>query len=69
LLLDGSDGHDLVLESGKELVDDLVLFDGEREKVDLLHGLDLAVLYETTEFGDGDPTPSACFLLLPVLSN
>ena len=49
LLLDGSDGHDLVLQVGKELVDDLVLLDGEREEVDLLHGLDLAVVHETTE--------------------
>jgi hypothetical protein len=49
LLLDGSDGHDLVLESGKELVDDLVLLDGEREEVDLLHGLDLSVVHETSK--------------------
>jgi hypothetical protein len=49
LLLDRGDGHDLVLQVGKELVDDLVLLDGEREEVDLLHGLDLAVVHETTE--------------------
>lgn len=47
--------HDLVLEGGEEEVDDLVLLDGERVEVDLLHGLDLAGLYETTELGDGLP--------------
>lgn len=55
LLLDGSDGHDLVLESGKELVDDLVLLDGEREEVDLLHGLDLSVVHETSKLGNWLP--------------
>lgn len=44
LLLDGHDLHDLVLESGQEKVDDLELFDREREEVDLLHRLDFAVL-------------------------
>ena len=47
--------HDLVLEGGEEEVDDLVLLNRERVKVDLLHGLDLAGLYETTELGDGLP--------------
>lgn len=47
--------HDLVLEGGEEEVDDLVLLDGEGVKVDLLHGLDLAGLHETTELGDGLP--------------
>lgn len=55
LLLDGHNLHDLVLEVREEEVDDLVLLDGEREEVDLLHGLDLSVLHETTEFGDGNP--------------
>lgn len=55
LLLDGHDLHDFILELGEELVDDLELLDGEREEVDLLHGLDLSILYETTELGDGDP--------------
>ena len=55
LLLDGHDLHDLILELGEEVVDDLVLLDGEREEVDLLHGLDLAILDETAELGDGDP--------------
>lgn len=55
LFLDGHDLHDLVLEFGEEVVHDLVLLDGKREEVDFLHGLDLAVLYETTELRDGDP--------------
>ena len=55
LLLDGHDLHDLILELGEEEVDNLELFDGEREEVDLLHGLDLAILHKTTELGDGDP--------------
>lgn len=55
LLLDGHDLHDLVLELGEEEVDDLIFLDGEREQVDLLHRLDLSVLYETAEFGDRSP--------------
>lgn len=47
--------HDLVLEGGEEEVDNLVLLDGQRVEVDLLHGLDLAGLDETTELGDGLP--------------
>ena len=30
----------------KEMVDDLKLFDGEREEIDLLQGLDLSVLHQ-----------------------
>jgi hypothetical protein len=52
LLLDGSDRHDLILQTGEELVDDLVLLDGEREEVDLLHGLDLSIVYQTTKLGE-----------------
>lgn len=55
LLLDGHDLHDFILELGQEVVDDLELLDGEREEVDLFHGLDLSILYETAELGDGDP--------------
>jgi hypothetical protein len=55
LLLDGLDLHDLILELGQEVVDDLVLLDRERVKVDLLHAVDLAGLYETTELGHGLP--------------
>lgn len=47
--------HDLVLELGQEEVDDLVLLDGQRVQVDLLHALDLAGLYETAQLGDGLP--------------
>lgn len=61
LLLNGHDLHNLVLEGGEEEVDDLVLLDGEREEVDLLHGLDLAVLHKTTELGNGDPTCQQAF--------
>jgi hypothetical protein len=55
LLLDGHDFHDLVLKFWEEKVDDLVLLDWEREEVDLFHGFDFTVFYETTEFGDGLP--------------
>ena len=55
LLLDGHDLHDLILEGGQEVVNDLVLLDGEREQVDLLDRLNLAVLDETSELGDGSP--------------
>ena len=55
LLLDGHDLHDLVLEGRQEVVDDLVLLDREGEEVDLLDRLDLAVLDETSELGDGSP--------------
>lgn len=55
--------HDLILEGGEEEVDNLVLLDGQRVEVDLLHGLDLAGLDETTELGDGLP------LLLLVLGS
>lgn len=47
--------HDLILELGQEVVDDLVLLDGQRVQVDLLHAVDLASLYETAELGDGLP--------------
>ena len=47
--------HDLILEGGEEEIDNLVLLDGQRVEVDLLHGLDLAGLDETTELGDGLP--------------
>jgi hypothetical protein len=55
LLLHGHDLHHLVLELGEEEVDYLILLHGEREQIDLLHRLDLAILHETAEFGDGDP--------------
>merc|ERR1719189_2614422 len=60
LLLDRHDLQNLVLKGGsKEEVNDLMLLDGEREKVDLLQGLDLAVLNQAAKLGHWDP-----FLLL-----
>jgi hypothetical protein len=47
--------HNLILELGQEEVDDLVLLDGERVEVDLLHALDLASLDETAQLGDWLP--------------
>lgn len=48
--------HDLILQGVlEEVVDNLVLLDGERVQVDLLHAVDLASLYETAELGDGLP--------------
>ncbi len=58
LFLNRSDAHDLVLEGGEEHIDNLIFLDGEREEVDLFHRLDLAVLDESTELGDGDPEAS-----------
>lgn len=54
--------HNLVLQLGQEEVHNLVLLDGERVQVDLLHAGDLAGLDETAELGDGLP------LLLLLLS-
>jgi len=62
LLLYGLDLHDLVLKFGQEVVYNLVLLDGERVKVDLLHAGDLPGLDEATQLGDGLP------LLLVVLT-
>jgi len=47
--------HDLVLELGQEVVDDLELLDGQGVQVDLLHAVDLAGLDQTAELGDGLP--------------
>ncbi len=56
LLLHRHDLHDLVSQSrAQKVIDDLVLLDGEREKEDLLNGLDLALLDQATELGDWDP--------------
>ena len=56
LLLHGHDLHYFVLQGGQEHVDDLVLLDGQREQVDLLDGLEQALLHETAELGDGHPS-------------
>mmetsp|Transcript_22659 Transcript_22659/g.47297 ORF Transcript_22659/g.47297 Transcript_22659/m.47297 type:complete len:313 (-) Transcript_22659:56-994(-) len=56
LLLHGHDLHDLVLKLVlQEVVDDLGLLHGDGEEEDLLDGADLALLYETSEFGDRSP--------------
>ena len=55
LLLDGHDLHDFILKLGEEVVYNLVLLDWEREEIDLLHRLDLAILHETAKFCDGNP--------------
>jgi hypothetical protein len=56
LLLDGHDLHDLVSEGGaQEVINNLVLLDGEGEKEDLLDGLDLALLHKAAKLGAGDP--------------
>jgi hypothetical protein len=55
LLLDGLDLHNLILELGQEVVDNLVLLDGQGVQVDLLHAVDLASLHKTAELGDGLP--------------
>jgi hypothetical protein len=59
LLLHGRDLHDLVLEPREEGLHDLVLLEGQRVEVDLLDGLELVLLDEAAELGDGHP-----FLLL-----
>jgi len=41
--------HDLILELGEESINNLVLLDGERVEVDLLHAVNLAGLDETAE--------------------
>jgi len=56
LLLNRHDLHDLVLKLVlQEVVDDLGLLDGDGEEEDLLNRTNLALLYETSEFGDGSP--------------
>ena len=45
----------LTLEFGQEDVDDLVLLDGHGEEVDFLDRANLAILYQTTELGNGYP--------------
>lgn len=59
LLLDGNDLHDIVLELVlgclDELVDDTGLLDGDGVSVDLLEGLDVVSLNESSELGLGEP--------------
>lgn len=64
LLLHRHDLHDLVSQGrAKEVVNNLVLLDGDGEEEDLLHGADLALLHEATQLGDRNP-----FLLLALLT-
>jgi len=57
LLLDRDNLHDLVLEGvlREEGLNDFRLLDGEGEQEDLLDRLELALLYQAAELGDGDP--------------
>jgi len=59
LLLDGEDAHDLVgelvLGVGDESVNNGGFLDGDGVGVDLLEGLDLAGLNESSELGKGGP--------------
>jgi len=56
LLLNGHDLQHLVLQSSaQQKIDDLELLDGKGVEVDLLKGLDLAILDKAAKLGDGDP--------------
>jgi len=56
LFLDGHDLHHFVLEGrAEESVDDLVLFDGEGEEVDVFQSLDESFFDESTQLGDRGP--------------
>jgi hypothetical protein len=59
LLLDGEDAHDLVgelgLGVGEESVHDWGLLDWDGVGVNLLEGLDLSVLHESAQLGQGSP--------------
>ena len=56
LLLHGHNLQNLILEGcSREKVNDLRLLDRQREKVDLLQGLDLHVLDQAAQLGNGEP--------------
>jgi hypothetical protein len=55
LLLDRGQTHDLILQVRKEVIDNLVFLDGNREEVELLDLLDVASLHETANLSDGSP--------------
>lgn len=56
LLLDGGNLHDLIDEIlSNELINNLVLLDGERMSEDLLKGLNLLGLDKSSKLGDWDP--------------
>lgn len=48
------------LQFRKEEVDNLILFDGKRMKIDLLHIPDFPCLYESSELSDWLPFPVTC---------
>ena len=58
LLLDGHNLHDLLLERtrGEEMIDDLILLNGETMKIHLLERLNLAISNQTAQLSDGDPS-------------
>lgn len=55
LLLHRHDLHNLILQFGKKVVNNLILLDGKREQIDLLNGLDLVILDEATQLGNRNP--------------
>merc|ERR1719495_2235856 len=56
LLLHRHDLQNFILEGrSNEHVNNFVLFDGQREQIDLFQTLDLAILHKTTKFGDWNP--------------
>jgi len=55
LFLDGLDLHNLILQLRQEEIHNLVLLDGQRMQIDLLHGLDLPLLHQPTQLGDRLP--------------
>merc|ERR1740129_92760 len=56
LLLHRHDLQHLILQGrADEHIDDLVLLDGKREKVNFLQTLDLSILYKTAKLGHRDP--------------
>jgi hypothetical protein len=54
--LHGHDFHDFVLESvAQEVVDNLILLDGQSKQVDFLKRFDFALTNKAAEFSDGLP--------------
>lgn len=47
--------HDFVLQLWQEPINNLILFDGKRMQVDLLHRLNLASFHESAKLGDWLP--------------
>merc|ERR1712241_912610 len=55
LLLDRHDLQHLILQILQEVINDLKLFDGQREQINILKRLDLTLLYKTAKLGDWNP--------------